>query len=679
MEMTVQVEPRCPEEEARKTQEKSWEPRRDKGRIWSAPRPSLAAWPPEDSLPPGQPEPAWMEDPADISLPALGAAEAGGTSGPFRDAVLLMMRAQRAFEESEAATRAARARAAALEAELASARERALHASLKVSSRSGEQALEADLAAERRARAAIVADLEIARATIRELKSEGGPEPESAELLAENAELKARLRELERQVDSQRQTIADQEMGLREGSAREKRRQLSQRARSLTKQVTSAVFHYLPVEFLSADYTEAQRELLTVAERLPEDTSVAQLKSHVTAMAGKADTFLLQIVYQEDLEFVSLQDSELIPESSRGIREFFLQGLAKADLQCWTEKMEARAERLSPTSRTKEASSPSLSQKRRRQSRSLWEACRDPPVSQKLSAVAAGGDCEGDEGQVLDKAPLSVSAPSAAAAVSRVMHPSLPDFEAITQAPPLRRAPEAPSGHMPAADAQGPALPPSVPGLRIYDRRPKRPRPPELQRKASEPLQAPVLQRKNSEPLPQSAPALERCFSRSPSWHAFSSSERKARRQQRLAAGSSEAGPPVREASPEPLVPIEPAAAVPMGPPAAPMRSLAVPMGPPAVRASGLHAVEAVAAANAELCRCVVRGKQARLALMSFDCEQCRAFYDATGATGNCKPGAASATRAWRAGTGHTRHRFEQAPTNTPDGFWDLSFPHEVA
>jgi len=284
--------------------------------------------------------------------------------------------------------------------------------------------------------------------------------------------------------------------------------------------------------------------------------------------------------------------------------------------------------------------------------------------------------------QVLDKACSSASAPSAAEAVSRVSNPSLPDSEAITQAAPLRRAPEALSGHVPAAaDAQGPVLPPSVPGLRVYDRRPKRPRPPELQLKVSEPRQSPVLQRKTSEPLPQSAPALERCFSRSPSWHAFSSSERKARRQQRLAAGSSEAGPRAREALPEPPMPTEQAAAVPMGPPAAPMRTPAVPMGPPAVRASGLRDVEAAAPAP---CHCVARqqagrGKQARLTLTSFDCPECRAFYDATGATGNCKPGAASATRAWRAGTGHTRHRFEHAPTNTPDGFWDLSFPHEVA
>lgn len=664
----MHVEPQCPEEEGRKAQDKSWEPRGEKGRIWSAPRPSLAAWPPEDSLPAGQPEPAWMEEPAAMSLPALGGAEAGGTSGLFRDAVLLMTRAQRAFEDSESATRAARARATALEAELASARERALNSSLKVCSRSGEQALEADLAAERKMRAAVVADLETARATIRELRSEGGPEPESAELQAENAELKARLRELERQVDAQRQTIADQELRLREGGAKEKRRQLSQRARSLTKQVPSAMFHYLPVEFVSAEYTDAQRELWTVRERLPEDTSVAQLKAHVTAMVGKADTLSLQIAYQEDLEFVSLLDSELVPETSRGTRQFLLQGLAKADLQCWTEKMEVRAGRLSPTSRTKDPSSPSLSQKRRRQSRSLWEACRDAPGAPKQSASAARPS-EWDEVHVLDKATSSVSAPSAADAVSKVMNPSLPDCEGVTQAA------EGPPGHVTAADAQMPALHHSVPGLRVYDRRPKRPGP------VQAPVQPPVLERKNSEPLLQSAPALERCFSRSPSWHAASSSERKARRQHRLDTGRSEAGELVREGSPEPLAPMEPAAAVPMGPPTAPTRSPAVPMGPPAVRASGLREVEAEVPAKCELGRCVVRGKQARQALMSFDCPQCRAFYDATGQTGNCShtPGAASTTRAWRAGTGHTRHRFEHAPTNTPDGFWDLSFPHEVA
>lgn len=62
-------------------------------------------------------------------------------------------------------------------------------------------------------------------------------------------------------------------------------------------------------------------------------------------------------------------------------------------------------------------------------------------------------------------------------------------------------------------------------------------------------------------------------------------------------------------------------------------------------------------------CRCVVRGKAQRLALQGFDCEQCRNFYAATKLAPKSEDLKAS------------RHRLEHAPTCTPPGFWDLSFP----
>jgi len=104
--------------------------------------------------------------------------------------------------------------------------------------------------------------------------------------------------------------------------------------------------------------------------------------------------------------------------------------------------------------------------------------------------------------------------------------------------------------------------------------------------------------------------------------------------------------------------------------------------GPPqrAVRAEGMAAVAAAAAMPPPAgppCRHVVRGKEARLALAAFDCDQCRAFFQATGGTGAGHASAASiaARAAWGRAPRGSRHRFEHAPTNTPPGFWDLSFP----
>ncbi|CAE8718913.1 unnamed protein product, partial [Polarella glacialis] len=69
-------------------------------------------------------------------------------------------------------------------------------------------------------------------------------------------------------------------------------------------------------------------------------------------------------------------------------------------------------------------------------------------------------------------------------------------------------------------------------------------------------------------------------------------------------------------------------------------------------------------------CRCVVRGREQRQALQGFDCEQCRSFYELSTAIGGVALVAGhSGQRAL------SRHRLEWAPTSTPPGFWDLSFP----
>jgi len=93
------------------------------------------------------------------------------------------------------------------------------------------------------------------------------------------------------------------------------------------------------------------------------------------------------------------------------------------------------------------------------------------------------------------------------------------------------------------------------------------------------------------------------------------------------------------------------------------------------VRARGIVAAEvAGAAVSGPPCRCVVRGKDARAALQGFDCDQCRGFYQATGGLGNGQ--ACGQQSRPRAVTKASRHRLEHAPTTTPRGFWDLSFPH---
>jgi predicted DNA-binding transcriptional regulator YafY len=233
--------------------------------------------------------------------------------------------------------------------------------SSRASSSNCEQALVAELAAERTAREAVVSELEAARAMIRELRSEGGPDPESAALQSENAELKAHLRALERQVDEQRTIMSEQELRLRE-----------------------------------IDKTEAQAELSSAPE---------------------------------------------------------------------------------------EAASPSRSQKRRRFSTSVWDACQSAaalvlspmaakhPFHTTASTTTADAQTVGQEVLVTEKQlSQSSSAPSAADAVSRVVDPSQPDFDAVTQAASLRK--------VLSVDDERSAPPPDVPGLRIYDRRAKRPRPP---------------------------------------------------------------------------------------------------------------------------------------------------------------------------------------------------------
>jgi len=84
------------------------------------------------------------------------------------------------------------------------------------------------------------------------------------------------------------------------------------------------------------------------------------------------------------------------------------------------------------------------------------------------------------------------------------------------------------------------------------------------------------------------------------------------------------------------------------------------------VRAQGAMAM--VAKPRGPLCRCVVRGKDARSALQGYDCEQCRTFYNAAGV------GAAAGRRAPKA----SRHRYAHPPSSTPVGFWDLSFPRDT-
>eukprot|EP00930_Biecheleria_cincta_P029943 TRINITY_DN20776_c0_g2_i1.p1 TRINITY_DN20776_c0_g2~~TRINITY_DN20776_c0_g2_i1.p1 ORF type:complete len:526 (-),score=73.55 TRINITY_DN20776_c0_g2_i1:275-1852(-) len=95
-----------------------------------------------------------------------------------------------------------------------------------------------------------------------------------------------------------------------------------------------------------------------------------------------------------------------------------------------------------------------------------------------------------------------------------------------------------------------------------------------------------------------------------------------------------------------------------------------VAMPPPQgqVRAEG--SVVAPSKPNSAIpCRCVVRGREKRLALPGFDCEQCRNFHMAVGGYSAAVGGKC------HEGPKNSRHRYEYEPVSTPDGFWDLSFP----
>mmetsp|Transcript_61786 Transcript_61786/g.201586 ORF Transcript_61786/g.201586 Transcript_61786/m.201586 type:complete len:505 (-) Transcript_61786:56-1570(-) len=107
----------------------------------------------------------------------------------------------------------------------------------------------------------------------------------------------------------------------------------------------------------------------------------------------------------------------------------------------------------------------------------------------------------------------------------------------------------------------------------------------------------------------------------------------------------------------------------------APLTAGASTDGALAIRAEGRMQIVAAATEvkGGVPCRCVVRKRDARLALKAFDCEQCRDFHKATGLVPIAHADAGAV--AWRAGPSASRHRFEHAPTNTPPGFWDLSFP----
>ena len=72
------------------------------------------------------------------------------------------------------------------------------------------------------------------------------------------------------------------------------------------------------------------------------------------------------------------------------------------------------------------------------------------------------------------------------------------------------------------------------------------------------------------------------------------------------------------------------------------------------VRAEANGIPSPVQNASGAPCRCVVRGKEQRLALPGHDCEMCRRFYAAAG-VGPLGPKS-------------SRHRSEHAPTSTPPG-----------
>mmetsp|Transcript_55092 Transcript_55092/g.101996 ORF Transcript_55092/g.101996 Transcript_55092/m.101996 type:complete len:402 (-) Transcript_55092:198-1403(-) len=94
------------------------------------------------------------------------------------------------------------------------------------------------------------------------------------------------------------------------------------------------------------------------------------------------------------------------------------------------------------------------------------------------------------------------------------------------------------------------------------------------------------------------------------------------------------------------------------------------------VRAFGRDAAQQAMQPPAGIpCRCVVRRREDRQALHSYDCEHCRKFHAATnGLTRSFSTGADPTQQAPRS----SRHKFAHAPTSTPPGFWDLSFPHDT-
>lgn len=92
------------------------------------------------------------------------------------------------------------------------------------------------------------------------------------------------------------------------------------------------------------------------------------------------------------------------------------------------------------------------------------------------------------------------------------------------------------------------------------------------------------------------------------------------------------------------------------------------------VRAEGHSASTSSNVKESVPCRCVVRGKAQRSALQGFDCEQCRNFYAATKHINGIKQSGPKGDDLKA-----SRHRMDHAPTCTPPGFWDLSFPHPDA
>mmetsp|Transcript_11833 Transcript_11833/g.33805 ORF Transcript_11833/g.33805 Transcript_11833/m.33805 type:complete len:948 (-) Transcript_11833:2940-5783(-) len=65
----------------------------------------------------------------------------------------------------------------------------------------------------------------------------------------------------------------------------------------------------------------------------------------------------------------------------------------------------------------------------------------------------------------------------------------------------------------------------------------------------------------------------------------------------------------------------------------------------------------------------VVRDKDRRRAMKGFECEHCRAFYEAL-----AKGGSGKDFNREEMVCQHSRHRSNHAPDLTPDGFWELSF-----